>query len=567
MKKLIYFLLFAGSITAKAQNPSYSWAHGWGSINTDRSTYVTTDVNGNAYCTGVFTDTVDFDPDTSAFVVSSMGLNDIFLSKFDPNGSLIWSKTFGGIGNETVNAMTIDGSGNILLTGQFYNTVDFDPGVDTFDLTSNGNGDMFTVKLDESGNFIWAISIGGTSPFDTGRSITTDSDNNVYITGNFASSMDADPGAGTYNLSFTNGTLYLLKLDSNSNFLFAKNFGGLVGPGMNNLIINCIDLDAASNIYIAGSFMSVPGIDFDPGPGTHSEATLSETNFDMYLLKLDTGGNFMWVKVIGDTNRDAINSAYIQGSNIYLTGYFELSPDFDPGLGTHNLTSAGDYDIFICALDTSGTFVWAEGMGGISADVGNSIIANSLGDIFVTGTFYFTVDFDSGPGVFNLTSFGAADTYIIKTSSSGSFIWATNYGGSGNENSFSMAVTPDGSIYTAGSFYGVANFDPGNTDYTLIDNSYGDAYLHKMEILQTTGFDDELNQDELIHVYPNPFKDVLQIVSETELNNIQVYNELGTIISSYNTDESSILINLGNLNSGIYFLRVNSTTYRIIKSD
>ena len=107
-----------------------------------------------------------------------------------------WAKQMGGGGS----SITLDALGNVFMTGGFSGTVDFDPGPGTFNLSSAGSNDIVIQKLDSSGNFIWAKSLGG-SEGDGSLSITADASGNVYTTGWFIGTADFDPGTGAFLLS------------------------------------------------------------------------------------------------------------------------------------------------------------------------------------------------------------------------------------------------------------------------------------------------------------------------------------------------------------------------------
>ena len=127
--------------------------------------------------------------------------------------------------------------------------------------------------------------------------------------------------------------------------------------------------------------------------------------------------NFEWAKSMGGGNPDWGNSVAVDASgNVYTTGFFDGTVDFDPGAGTFNLTSAVGYDIFISKLDASGNFVWAKSIGGVNDDWGNSIAVDASGNVYTTGWFMNTADFDPGPGTFNLTTVGSEDIFICKLS-------------------------------------------------------------------------------------------------------------------------------------------------------
>ena len=168
---------------------------------------------------------------------------------------------------------------------------------------------------------------------------------------------------------------------------------------------------------------------------------------------------------------------------IYASGYFRDSVDFDPGSGTYNLVSNGDHDIFISKLDPSGNLLWAKSMGGSNSDDGYSIALDGTGHVYTTGFFKDTVDFDPGSGVFNLISQGFHDMYISKFDIDGNFVWAKRIGGSDPYLSytygFSITLDAYGGIYTTGVFNNTVDFDPDTTQYNLTTNG-GHIFILKL---------------------------------------------------------------------------------------
>ena len=250
-----------------------------------------------------------------------------------------WAKQMGSTGPDVGRSIGIDGSGNVYSTGNFYGTVDFDPGAGVFNLTSAGTTDIYIQKLDANGNFIWAKQMGGTGN-DNGYSIGIDGSGNVYSTGYFSETVDFDPGAGVFNLTSAGGRdIYIQKLDANGNFIWAKQMGGAgTDAGYS------IGIDGSGNVYSTGYFSET--VDFDPGAGVFNLA--SGGGFDIYIQKLDANGNFIWAKQMGDAANDIGYSIGIDGSgNVYTTGFFSGTVNFDPGAGVFNLASAGGTDIYI----------------------------------------------------------------------------------------------------------------------------------------------------------------------------------------------------------------------------
>jgi len=538
--------LFIVIILSNAQ--SYQWAKSMGGNDEDVGTSIAVDGSGNVYTTGYFWGTVDFDPGVGTFNLTSVGFHDIFISKLDAAGNLLWAKSMGGADDDWGLSIAVDGSGNVYTTGYFRGTADFDPGAGTYNLTSVGESDIFISKFDASGNFLWAKSIGGTY-FDHGKSIAVDGSGNVYTTGSFQGTADFDPGAGTYSLTSAGVyDFFILKLDAAGNFLWAKNIGGTSDDHCNSIAV-----DGSGNVYTTGSFRGT--VDFDPGAGTSN--LTSAGNSDIFVSKLDAAGNFGWAKNMGGTNFDEGNSIAVDGSgNVYTTGYFRGTADFDPGVGTNNLTSEGYFDIFISKLDVAGNFVWAKSMGGSFQDEGYSIALDGSGNVYITGYFQGTVDFDPGAGTSNLTSAGSRDIFNSKLDSAGNFLSANSMGGTDNDLANSIAVDGSGNVYTTGTFVGTVDFDPGAGTSNLTSAGSADIFILKLGSTSVGVLENSLEYT--LSVYPNPTKGAMSIDLGSSYDDVTliIRNQLGQDVlkKSYNG------VNLLKINipgeAGMYFIEV-----------
>ena len=386
---------------------------------------------------------------------------------------LEWKLQMGGTAFDEGHSIAVDASGNVYITGYFYGTADFDPGVGTTNLTANGTVDIFVQKLDSHGSFLWVKQMGGIG-FDEGLSITVDPSGNVYTTGSFEGMVDFDPGVGTANLTSAGSyDIYIQKLDTDGNFLWAKQMGGTnFDQGLSRAI------DVSNNIYTTGCFQRTA--DFDPGAGTSN--LTSAGSLDIFVQKLDANGDFLWAKQMGGSDNDLGNSIAVDASgNIYTTGYFFKTADFDPGSGTANLTSSGSADIFIQKLDSQGDFLWAKQMGATVFDEGLSIAIDASGNIYTTGYFEGTADFDPGSGTANLTSFGSADIFVQKLDAYGNFLWAKQMGGTSSDISFSIAVDASGNVYTTGYFQGTADFNPGTEVANFTSGGSLNIFVQKLD--------------------------------------------------------------------------------------
>lgn len=546
MKKnllLLTFLINASVLSAQ----SFVWAKNVGGTSLDNGLSVTTDASGNVYTTGYFQGTGDFDPGAGISNLTSVGGTDIFISKLNSAGSLIWVKQIGGPVFDMGRCIKVDASGNVYTTGNFGNSVDFNPGAGTFSLTTSGANDIFVSKLDASGNFVWAKKIGG-STSDYGYSLDLDASGNVYVTGAFEGTVDFDPGAATFNL-VSSGALdiFVSKLDVNGNFVWAKSIGSTTQDfGM------CLTLDASGDVYTAGYFEGVA--DFDPSLATY---TLSSTNArDIFISKLNASGNFVWAKKIGGGGNQIANAITTDAlGNVYTTGDYVNTVDFDPGAGSYTLTTIGlNTNIFVSKLDASGNFVWAKEMGSSGNDYGRGITIDASGNVLTTGEFSGTVDFDPNGGTTNLVGIGAVDFFISKLDAFGNFVAAKNIG-SPAIGTVGNAISTDagGNIYTTGLFSGITDFDPDAGVFNLTaPGTQSDVFVLKLNSIGTSI--NETTIDFEIIVYPNPTSFSINIKTAETIETIYVYNLLGAVVMKEKNNSFSV----EQLPAGVYTLQIKT---------
>ncbi|TRX04688.1 T9SS type A sorting domain-containing protein [Flavobacterium gawalongense] len=472
---LLFFMLL--SITkVQAQSPNLAWAKQMGGTGIDVSKSIAVDAVGNVYTTGYFQGTADFDPSAGVYNLTSAGSTDVFVTKLDATGNLVWAKAMGSTVSDIGQGISTDAAGNVYINGYFQGTADFDPNAGIFNLTSAGVQDIFVTKLDVAGNLVWAKAMGGTAS-DFGNGISTDAAGNVYTTGYFAGTVDFDPNAGVSNLTSAGvQDIFVSKLDTTGNLVWAKAMGGIASDAGYG-----ITTDAAGNVYTTGYFTGT--VDFDPNAGVSS--LTSAGGQDIFVSKLDATGNLVWAKAMGGINTDiGYGISSDAAGNVYTTGYFTGTVDFDPNAGVSSLTSAGGQDIFVSKLDATGNLVWAKAMGGTSSDIGYGISTDAVGNVYTTGYFQGTVDFDPNAGVSNLTSAGFADVFVTKLDATGNLVWAKAMGSTVSDIGFGISTDAVGNVYTTGYFSGTTDFDPNVGVYSLTPAGSQDIFVHKMGAIQ-----------------------------------------------------------------------------------
>jgi LPXTG-motif cell wall-anchored protein len=373
------------SLTKLNTDGSYGWTKTMGGTGIEYSYDIFFDGQGSIYLTGNFNSTtMDFNPDAGIDTHTSAGNYDIYVIKFNADGSYGWAKTMGGTGADALYASTFDSQNNIFLTGSFSSTVDFDPGGGTDNHTSLGGRDIYVTKLNSDGSYGWTKTMGGTAD-DHGYSIAVDSQDNILFSGGYRNTVDFDTSV-VNDIRTSNGAfdIFLSKLNSDGSYGWTKTMGG---TGWDYTNIKSLALDSRGNIYLTGYFDST-ALDFDPGVGTDNKT--SDNSGDVFLTKFNSDGSYSSTQTYGGTGYDdnysgglAIDSL----DNLYITGMFASTVDFNPYAGTDNHTSNGSDDIFLTKLTTTYTQHINSLATGLSAATvaGDSIDNESTDDGIVRG--------------------------------------------------------------------------------------------------------------------------------------------------------------------------------------
>lgn len=487
MKK-IYLLIAACFylLTGFSQDLSTQWYNRAGGAGDEYGAAVVTDLQNNVYSTGYFSQTVDFDPSAGVQSLTSNGTFDLYVQKHDPNGNLLWVKGIGGTGDDGGKSICVDASGNIYVTGFFTGSVDFDPNSGVFTLASNGARDGFVLKLDSSGNMVWAKAIGGTGN-DEITSIMMDAFGDLVYGGNFHNTIDLDPNTGVTNVtSIGLQDMFITKMNTFGNF-----YDGFSQGGTDNDNLRDVAGDGSGNIFVTGYFRGT--VDFNPGPGSFTYASYQANgNYldDIFIQKLTPIGNFVWAQRIGGVGSDYAEAIEIDAfGSVLVTGQFaynQANPvDFDPGAGVFGLTSVSR-DGYIVKLDNDGAFDWAIQIGGANNnDYGFDLSTDLSGNVYAIGKFAGGVDFDPGSGVTIVASSSNQnyDLYILKLDINGAFVLAKSIPDTGLDITTELpAIKVDqlDNIYVSGSFQNNVDFDVSSGASSVTANGATDSYLIKL---------------------------------------------------------------------------------------
>lgn len=361
--------------------------------------------------------------------------------------------------------------------------------------------------------------------------------------------MDFDPGIGTTTLTGKGfNDIFVLKISNSGTFDWARQMGGTLNEAGMSILV-----DGKGNTYTAGYFQSK--VDFDPGSAA-AELESKVGNTDAFVLKLDALGNYVWAKQTGGgVNTYNYGIAADRWGNIYTTGAFTDTADFDPNVGTSNLISTGLFDAFVCKLDTNGNYLWAKQMGGTDNDFAYSIVVNDAFDVFAVGSFESKADFDHSVVSFILTSNGKRDIFISKFDSSGKFIWADK--GGGFEDDVAVSITGNrhmcGSIYLTGFYNSKADFKMGTAafpeanNYAIFTACYTNCVLNIDE-------GNQLKKESQLRAYPSPFSHHVHIESQ-DRQRATVFNALGQRVLDIELKMGINELTTDSLLPGFYFLR------------
>jgi len=388
----------------------------WGSAANDETRGLVIDGSGNIYVTGATYGSIDSQ--------ANAGDWDAFLTKYDSLGTRQWTKYIGTAGTDWGQAVAVDGSGNIYITGSVSGSF--------AGMTYTGGKDVFLAKFDPSGNRI-GFTQWGTSNDNFGYGVTLDGSGNVFVTGPTDDDLDGQTNAGVRDV-------FLSKFDSSLNKQWTK----LLGTN-NNEYVNGIATDGSGNIYLAGfTWGEFPG-------NTRIGA------YDIFLAKYDPSGTQQWVKQWGSASDDEGRGIAVDSvNNIYITG--KVNGDVD------GVSSLGGQDIFLTKYDSAGTQQWTKLFGTANDDAAYGLALDANDNIYLTGE-------TSGDLGGNPNAGGPADVFLIKCDSAGNQLWSRVLGSSADDVGTGVAVNDNnGYIYAIGNTFGNfdGNLNAGGSDLFLL---------------------------------------------------------------------------------------------------
>jgi hypothetical protein len=603
---------------------NYLWAIQMGGTGFDYGRGVTVDSGGNVYVTGYFNGKAAFNPAGGDTLQGGAGFTDIFIAKYSSTGDYKWAINMGGSMQNYGWGIAVNESGEVYITGAFSGKTDFDPSpapadtayIEAFPGNFFSPGlDIFVAKYDSAGRYMWANRMGSEGPGgEYGYGIALDKSGNAYVTGYFANWADFDPGTGIAILE-TRGTIgndaFVAKYDKDGKYLWAKGIGSKHDDnGMS------IAMDQGDNVYVTGYFSDTAYL-YDttstPGAAMKSDSVISAGDYDMFLVKYDSAGNYLWSKTLGGKSDEGGYGISIgRGGMVCVTGYFADTAIFG-GADTLRAVS-GSRDAFIAKFNPDGHYKWAGSLGGSTqSDMGYGISCDQLGNIYAAGNYAGAADLEPGPGTANFMTRGSTDIYLLKLACSDTSSSALQQQGCGS-------FTFNGQTYTAAGTYkqiltnsagcdstitlyleisnpeaiiSVNGFMLSTTmrfvtyqwikDGTAIDGATDSTYLvtenARYQVAVTNehgcpdtsafytvtnvGIDDKNGIAAQIKIYPNPAGNDIYITSPVAVNAVLTTLEGKHVMRADDVQSLS----LRGLSGGVYFLRILDKENKLIKTD
>ncbi len=333
-------------------------------------------------------------------------------------------------------------------------------------------------KLDPEGRLLWEIE------FPEGiivsrAGLVSDEEGNIYLTDYFGGNVDFDPGPGEdFHDSGTGWDAYLTKFDGNGNRMWTRTWGGDIGMAQARGLD--IALDNAGHVYVVGSFLE--RVDFDPGPGEYFlESFPPGADHDAFLSVFDGDGS--WIRAAswgGPGWESCLGVTVDKTGSIHLTGGFEGSADFDPGLSQDYRASNGGRDCFLSKLDCSGQYQWVRTWGSEYDDDPAEIAAEIAGSLYALGTLEYPTDLDPGPGE-DIRDPENGGIYLSCFGPDGEYRWALQWG----DQARGLAATGFGEIYVVGHVMSRdVDVDPG-PDEMLYSRNANQIPMHLNKINST----------------------------------------------------------------------------------
>jgi hypothetical protein len=298
---------------------------------------------------GAFNQAVDFNPGTAEEMITSAGKTDGFVTKLSTQGDYLWTMTYGNTDDDDVTGVCFDSTYNLLVAGNFRISMKLDSLGKTSEVSSAGSSDVFLVKLQQDGTFVWGKSFGGPGN-DIVSTMKCNESGNAFLGGYFQQQVDFDPSSGTVNRTAAGDTdAFVTGINATGNFQWVYTITGSGQETISNLA-----LGAAPTLYITGTFSG--STSFNPADTTAKVSPVGAV--DGFLAYITTSGAFNYVIPVGGPTDDVASAVAAVSSSwvVYWGGAFQQTADLDPRSTSEFHTAFGGYDSFLIKMTSTGAW-------------------------------------------------------------------------------------------------------------------------------------------------------------------------------------------------------------------
>lgn len=419
-------------------DPTLAYASYLGGSGDDYGRAVAVDSSGCAYVVGE-TGSANF-PTLGPEQASMAGDTDVFVTKWNAAGTgIVYSTYIGGGNRDVALGVAVDGAGDAYITGFTYSR-DFPTTSGTLRGSFVGDSKAFVLKLNPGGNGLLYSTFLGGSGDDYGAGIAVDAAGEAHIAG-YTASVDFPTTTGAYQQYYGGGSYdgFLAKLNAaGSALVYATYLGGIA-----NDTAAGVALDPSGNIYVTGQTQSANFPILNPVQATSSES-------DAFVVKISASGQVQYSTYLGGTglNNGTAIAADASG-NAYVTGLTNAL-DFPVTSNAHQGVNNGSYDAFVATLNAYGSSVLnATYLGGSGSDVSYGIALDGSDNIYIAGSTN-SIDFptfEAAQPAYN----GSGDAFVaVFNNQLTSLVYATYFGGSGNDLAAGVAADSAGNAYITG---------------------------------------------------------------------------------------------------------------------
>ncbi len=545
MKIFLSIAMCCIAILSYAQN--LEWANTLGGEGTDRPLKIKLDSEGNIYAAGSFINTANFSDSEIELEGHPQALNG-YIYKRSVNGSLLWAKALGGFGDVKIYDIAIDSDDNLIVAGQYYTSIIFGTGGNSFSISSTGLRDGFIAKYASDGTFLDAQTLGSSNNDDI-TTISIDNDQNIILFGRCGEEGDFDFGSDEHTVFISNSDErnFILKVSPEFDFI------SVFRVSCDALNINKLTTTANNNYILAGNYYGT--INFN------DTTWLSHQNNEPagLVMKITADGNFIWAtRIAGETYQDVVDFKLAEDGYTYITGQIQGLSTFLSPVGSQPFQSdSNSRDVFFAKMNQAGNFDYIKIIAGPGTDQVGGIEIDQNGNIILVGSYDDTMDFDPSLNEVVLTPQGGSSSFIAVYTPDGDYSNVITFQNENHNNATGLALSETDEIYLSGWFSGSIDFSLMEPGYAFESNGVTDTYLLKLDVVPVSI--DHLTDTNRTTLYPNPAQSEIQFNTDGVIL-FEVYNALGKKILTKDTAflHSNQTISVATLPNGTYLIRITA---------